>query len=138
MIKIVKGDILACNCNVIIQQVAMDNSLSKLNSKIAMKYPGSTEKFKNIKKQSGCVFFSEEDSLIIANCLTKNEDGKIIFKDVANAFEYVKTICLVGKHRTVAMEYNYCDDNRRANRKILRIAKRIFKKDKFVTLEVLK
>lgn len=139
MVKIKKGDILACDCKVIIQEVSLkEGEHSKLNSKLAMKFPSSMDKIRHLKKQLGCVFFSEEDYLVIANCFTQNESGKTVLKEVMNTFEYVRTVCQVGRYATVAMEYNYCDKNKRINRRIYRIAKRVFKKEKNITLEVIK
>lgn len=109
MVKIIKGDLLSTDADIICHQVNLQGYMGGgLALSIAKKYPDvEYEYIKYPYKKLGEVCFSETEDFIIANCFSQTEDFDTDYDALLKCLFEVRFFMKACGLKTVAMPYKY-------------------------------
>ena len=109
MVKIIKGDLLLTDADIICHQVNLQGYMGGgLALSIAKKYPDVEDEYiKYPYKKLGEVCFSETEDFVIANCFTQTEDFDTDYDALRKCLFEVRFFMKACSLKTVAMPYKY-------------------------------
>ena len=107
--KIIKGDLLETNADVICHQVNLQGVMGGgLALSIAKKYPNVNKCYESYsKKDLGEVCMVYTDDFIVANCFSQREDFNTDYKALRECLLKVRKHMIDCGYRTVAIPYKY-------------------------------
>ena len=107
--KIIKGDLLETNADVICHQVNLQGVMGGgLALSIARKYPNVNKCYESYsKKDLGEVCMVYTDDFIVANCFSQREDFNTDYKALRECLLKVRKHMMDCGYRTVAIPYKY-------------------------------
>ena len=107
--KIIKGDLLETNADVICHQVNLQGVMGGgLALSIARKYPNVNKCYESYsKKDLGEVCMVYTDDFIVANCFSQREDFNTDYKALRECLLKVRKHMIDCGYRTVAIPYKY-------------------------------
>ena len=107
--KIIKGDLLETNADIICHQVNLQGVMGGgLALSIARKYPNVNKCYESYsKKDLGEVCMVYTDDFIVANCFSQREDFNTDYKALRECLSKVRKHMIDCGYRTVAIPYKY-------------------------------
>ena len=107
--KIIKGDLLETNADVICHQVNLQGVMGGgLALSIAKKYPNVNKIYEDYEpKKLGEVCMVYTDDFIVANCFSQREDFNTDYKALRECLSKVRKYMMDCGYRTVAIPYKY-------------------------------
>lgn len=109
MVRVVKGDLLSTDADIICHQVNLQGYMGGgLALSIAKKFPYVDEDYRNYPfKMLGGVCFSYTDTFIVANCFSQTEDFDTDYDALRKCLSTVKSYMKANRLKTVAIPYKY-------------------------------
>ena len=107
--KIMKGDLLETNADVICHQVNLQGVMGGgLALSIARKYTNVNKVYEDYKpKKLGEVCFADAGNFTVANCFSQREDFNTDYKALRECLLKVRKYMMDCGYRTVAIPYKY-------------------------------
>ena len=107
--KIIKGDLLDANADIICHQVNLQGVMGGgLALSIATKYPSVNKTYEDYKpKKLGEVCMVYTDDFIVANCFSQTEDFNTDYNALRVCLLKVRKYMLDCEYRTIAIPYKY-------------------------------
>ena len=107
--KIIKGDLLKADADVICHQVNLQGVMGGgLALSIARKYPNVNKIYEDYEpKKLGEVCFADAGNFTVANCFSQTEDFNTDYKALREGLSKVRKYMMDCGYRTVAIPYKY-------------------------------